>query len=163
MKLPDGLTLRPVAETDDGFLRSLFASTRATELAYLPGGEAAREIFLRSQFSAQHQSYSQAFPLARHCIVEIDGVPAGRLYVDATRDPHHVIDVSLLPEYRQLGIGTRLLQAVLAEAADAGCDVSLKVEMSNPAARLYDRLGFQTVSSDGLYLLKIARRSPAID
>jgi hypothetical protein len=34
---------------------------------------------------------------------------------------------------------------------------------ANGRGRRYDRLGFQTVSSDGLYLLKVARRLPAID
>jgi ribosomal protein S18 acetylase RimI-like enzyme len=67
-----------------------------------------------------------------------------------------LIDIALLPQYRNQGIGSTLLRELLADAARAGCAVSLKVENTNPAARLYERLGFQTVDEDGMYALKVA-------
>lgn len=46
------------------------------------------------------------------------------------------------------GIGTALVAAAMAQAALDGFDqLSLSVEPDNPAARLYERLGFQRVAT----------------
>jgi ribosomal protein S18 acetylase RimI-like enzyme len=47
-------------------------------------------------------------------------------------------------------VGERLLRALLDEAARRGAArVSLSVEFDNPAARLYERLGFRRVEVIG--------------
>ncbi len=156
MNPQDGIALRPAAESDRDFLRRLFASTRETELAFLPGGAPARAVFLESQFNAQLESYRRSFPHANHDIIEVNGAAAGRLYVDRGQKVLQLIDISLLPAYRGRGMGTALLQALLAEAAQAAGTVSLSVATSNPARRLYERLGFRTVSCDGMYAFQVA-------
>ncbi|HEY0801710.1 MAG TPA: GNAT family N-acetyltransferase [Steroidobacteraceae bacterium] len=144
--------MRPVTESDEDFLRALFAGTRQRELACLPGGDSAQALFLNSQFHAQRDSYRRCFPGANHDIIEVDGVPAGRLYVDRASEAMSLVDITLLPEYRGRGIGTRLVKALITEAAHAGCALKLHVALSNPAQRLYQRLGFRTIGSDGMYL-----------
>lgn len=52
------------------------------------------------------------------------------------------LSISLLPAYRGRGIGTALLSRLLSEAAQRFDAVSLSVTESNPARRLYERLGF---------------------
>jgi ribosomal protein S18 acetylase RimI-like enzyme len=52
----------------------------------------------------------------------------------------------LLPEHQGKGIGTQLLQHVLASAGSAGLVVTLSALKINPAVRLYRRLGFTTHS-----------------
>jgi ribosomal protein S18 acetylase RimI-like enzyme len=151
----DGVALRPAAESDGDFLRALFASTRARELAFLRGG-AARALFLDLQFKAQRESYRHSYPQATDAIIEVGGAAAGRLYVDRADAGLHLIDIALLPEYRGRGIGTALLRALLAEAAQANGKLTLSVAASNPAQRLYERLGFKTVGSDGVYLYQTA-------
>jgi ribosomal-protein-alanine N-acetyltransferase len=49
------------------------------------------------------------------------------------------------PELRGRGLGTQLIEAVIAEAAHLGAtELTLEVRASNePALRLYDRAGFQ--------------------
>jgi ribosomal protein S18 acetylase RimI-like enzyme len=133
----------------------LFASTRELEVSCLPG-DAARALFLDSQFNAQLESYRRSFPQANHDIIELDGVAAGRLYVDRAPMVLQLIDISLLPEYRARGIGTALLQALLAEAAQRRGTVRLSVATSNPAQRLYQRLGFRTISADAMYRIQVA-------
>jgi ribosomal protein S18 acetylase RimI-like enzyme len=154
--MPEAVSLRSAAESDQDFLRMLFASTREQELSFLPEGAGARQFFLNSQFNAQRESYRRSFPEARHQIIEVDGRAAGRLYVDRSRGVVHLIDISLLPEYRNRGIGTALLQGLLAEAEQSGGTATLSVAISNPAQRLYERLKFRTVSSDGVYLFQVA-------
>jgi ribosomal protein S18 acetylase RimI-like enzyme len=59
------------------------------------------------------------------------------------------MDIALLPAYRGQGIGTRLLDALLAQAQ--GAPVTLHVEPLNPAQRLYRRLGFRLLEDRGVY------------
>lgn len=59
-------------------------------------------------------------------------------------DEIHINNVACRPEYRGHGLGTRLMQHVLAEAARLGAtSATLEVRASNvPARRFYERLGF---------------------
>ncbi len=55
------------------------------------------------------------------------------------------ISLALLPEYRNQGLGTRLLETVILQARPRFPGLSLSVVESSPARRLYERLGFQKV------------------
>jgi ribosomal-protein-alanine N-acetyltransferase len=59
-------------------------------------------------------------------------------------DEIHINNVAMRPQFRQQGIGTALLQHVLAEARTLGARrATLEVRASNEGARrLYERLGF---------------------
>ncbi len=147
------LTLRPISSSDHGFLLRLYASTREEELAQVPWSEGERDAFLRHQFDAQDRNFREHYPTASFDVVELDGVPVGRLYVSRRTDEIRIMDVSLLPEHRGAGIGTRLVRSILDEAARAGKRTSVHVEQHNPARRLYERLGFVPVAERGVYLL----------
>jgi GNAT superfamily N-acetyltransferase len=82
----------------------------------------------------------------------VDGDPAGRLMVMRWHDEILIVDIALLPAHRSRGIGTRVLEAIIEEAADAGSKLTIHVERMNPALRLYQRLGFEPVGDEGLYL-----------
>ena len=77
----------------------------------------------------------------------------GRLYVHRGGKAWLVLDVALLPQYRGEGIGTQLLRQVVTAANLAGKPVQIHVERMNPARRLYQRLGFEQVDDQGIYLL----------
>src|SRR5215217_4575754 len=59
-------------------------------------------------------------------------------------DEIHINNVAIRPQYRGRGIGTAVMQHVLAEARRLGARrATLEVRASNePARRLYERLGF---------------------
>lgn len=78
--------------------------------------------------------------------------PIGRLYIERRTDEMLGIDIALLPEYRQSGIGTAILRDLLAEAARDGKPFRIHVQKFNRAQRLYERLGFTTLDDDGVYL-----------
>jgi ribosomal protein S18 acetylase RimI-like enzyme len=61
------------------------------------------------------------------------------------------MDIALLPERRNRGIGGDLTRALLEFARRAGLKVTLHVEEENPAKRLYDRLGFEVVGEQTFY------------
>lgn len=56
------------------------------------------------------------------------------------------ISVAVLPEFRQQGIGTSLLTSLLEVSCEKSKLLSLAVRSTNPALRLYFRLGFRILS-----------------
>jgi GNAT superfamily N-acetyltransferase len=75
-------------------------------------------------------------------IVEADLQPVGMMRVDENVSSFDVDQMFLMPEYQNRGIGTELLQGVLAAAQKKNVPVRLWVLKVNPARRLYERLGF---------------------
>ena len=148
-----GVVLQPVRPEDESFLFEVYASTRAEELAQVDWSEEQRENFLQMQFQAQAKHYRENYPGAELGIIQVDGEPTGRLYVHRRVDEIRIMDIALLPACRGRGIGTVLLEEILAEGARTGKVVSIHVEAFNPALHWYERLGFKQVSMNGPYQL----------
>jgi ribosomal protein S18 acetylase RimI-like enzyme len=145
------VTLRPATAIDDELLRAVYAASRADELAPLGWSASQSEAFLRSQFDAQDRHYAAAFPLATRSVVEVDLRAAGRYYVDIDDDRVLMLDLALLPEHRGRGIGTTLFGQVIADADRRRLPVRLHVSATNPAQRLYRRLGFEVIERGDAY------------
>jgi ribosomal protein S18 acetylase RimI-like enzyme len=150
MSTPQSVILRPATADDEGFLRQLFVSTREAEFAALP--EAQREMLMVMQFNLQWQQYSAGYPQAEHNIILLDERTVGRLLVNEADREITLVDIALLPAHRNLGIGTYLLDQLLARAAKANKAVRLHVFKTNRAQALYERLGFSKIGDDGMYL-----------
>lgn len=116
-------------------------------------GTKPRNKFLRMQFDAQHQHYQTHFPEAEFCIIMVDGRAVGRLYLLRAADEFRIIDITLLPEHRNKGIGSKLLKSILTESVAASKPVRLHVERFNRALQLYRRLGFSVVDEGDIYFL----------
>ena len=147
------VTFRPVNPGDTEFLFSLYAQTRAEELAPVPWPPQQKEQFLRQQFSAQTASYQANYPRAAFWIIIVDGADAGRLYLHHRKNEIRIMDIALLAPFRNRGIGSALLRQVMAEGEKTGRTVTIHVEFFNPARKLYERLGFHQVSQTEVYLL----------
>lgn len=151
--------MRPIQEEDLEFLLRLYSTTRAEEMAMVTDWtDEQKDAFVRMQFQAQHAWYQEHYGDAQFALVLVEGIPAGRLYVHRRAAEIRLVDISLLPEYRNGGIGTALLGELFAESAESGKPVTIHVEKFNPAMRLYERLGFVPVADHGVYLL--LKRSP---
>lgn len=60
------------------------------------------------------------------------------------------ISIAIRPEARGMGVGTKLMEALIEEAAAEGFKaLSLSVDPNNPAVRLYERFGFKEVGVEG--------------
>jgi len=143
--------LRAVGPADAPFLRRLYASTRASELADVGWQPEQLDAFLEMQFSARERHYREQFPVTEDLLVLVDGHPAGRLCVERGRGETRIVDIALLPERRGSGIGSALIAGLQEEATSAGTPLALQVEAGNPAANLYRRLGFVIDAGDGVY------------
>lgn len=146
------LSARPVTEDDASLLYEIYASTRREEVQAFGWPPAQQEAFLRMQFEARRRSYGAAHPSAEYTILLHDATPAGSMIV--SRDPSaiHLIDIALLPEFRNRGLGTHLLRDLIREASASQRPVRLWVLRGNPAIHLYSRLGFVVTLEDAMYL-----------
>jgi ribosomal protein S18 acetylase RimI-like enzyme len=147
------IQFRPVQDQDLAFLFRLYASTREQELALIDWDDAQKQAFLAMQFEAQHNFYRDRFASARFDLILRGEEPIGRLYVDRRADEIRIIDIALVPAYRNRGIGGRLLRELLDQAATARLPVRIHVERLNPALSLYRRLGFEHIADNGVYYL----------
>jgi ribosomal protein S18 acetylase RimI-like enzyme len=147
------LRLRPVTGHDREFLIDLYESVREPELAHVPWDGATRRAFIEQQFTAQDAHYRQNYPGATLDVIEVDGEPAGRLYVHRGAGHIRIMDIALTPAFRGRGIGTGLLRTLIAEAEESARKLSIHVEVNNPARTLYERLGFTVAEDKGVYLL----------
>jgi ribosomal protein S18 acetylase RimI-like enzyme len=147
------LGLRPITPQDVPFLAAVYASTRWEELAPTGWSDEEKAVFCRRQFDAQSADYRKNNPDASFQIIQRDSVPIGRLYVARGEMEIRIVDISLLPEARGTGIGTKLLRDLQEEARSAGKSLTIHVERFNPAMRLYERLGFEQIEDKGVYLL----------
>jgi GNAT superfamily N-acetyltransferase len=145
--------LRPIKPQDDSFLFQVYASTRADEMGLVNWSEAQKADFLQMQFNAQRQHYLRYFPQAEYSLICLeDHRPIGRIIIDRSRDEILLMDIALLPGYRNAGIGRRLVRDIQNEARAKGLPVRLHVELFNRAVHLYERLGFSRIGENGIYL-----------
>nr|WP_246345412.1 GNAT family N-acetyltransferase [Conexibacter arvalis] len=119
-------------------------------MAPVPFTPEQKAAFLAQQFDAQSRHYAH-YRDTTFELVLVDGVPAGRLLVGRWERETRIVDVALMPAFRGAGIGKRLLEPVLAEAEARGVPATIHVERTNPAQRLYARLGFTPVADEGVY------------
>jgi GNAT superfamily N-acetyltransferase len=139
---------------------------RADELAPVPWPEAAKRDFLAQQADLQHNHYIANYPGADLLVIESDldsigrdpierdpigSVPIGRIYVYRSKAEIRLMDIALVPDWRNRGIGTSLLRELMAEALATGSSLTLHVEPNNPAQRMYERLGFRLIEHRGVY------------
>ena len=140
--------MRAATDLDREFLISLFASTRQQELAALGDDEALKQLFVAMQYDAQCRCY----PEAENTIAVLNGTPIGRILIERNTNYLKLVDIALLPEFRNKGIGSFLLERLLREAQKQDVPVTLHVFKSSDAVRLYERNGFQSTEDDGTYL-----------
>ena len=122
----------------------VYASTRREELGGFGWDDNQKQAFIIMQFLARERSQ----PRVDDKIILLNGRAVGRMLVDRTETPMVLRDIALLTEYRNAGIGSRLIQQLMTEAAFAGKSIRLHVVASSPAVRLYERLGFRSKGDD---------------
>lgn len=127
---------------DEPFLYELYASTRSHEFTMLGLQDHQIQTLLRMQYEAQKSSYQRQFPKAKYEMIYDKDVCIGRVIIDIQSQSIHLVDISLLSEYRRKGYGTQLIKRLQSFAAEKKLSVTLHVLQGNPAQCLYERCGF---------------------
>lgn len=152
MKLSNPILSARLATTEDEiFLRALYHSGRAAELAMFGFSPELERSFVQMQFHARKQHYANAFPSAQDFIVLHQIVPIGHILLNRADEVISIVDIALMPEFRGQGIGTSLLADVIQAADYEGSSIDLHVEYSSRAKALYQRLGFAIVEDTQPY------------
>lgn len=127
---------------------------------FIPEGEAKpdRDIIYSPELSVYFKDFGRNDDI---CFVaeqngELIGCIWTRIYTESEPGYGYVdsntpeLSMSVLTEYRQRGIGTRLLKTMLDKLDQYDYEkVSLSVDKINYAIKLYKRFGFKELSSDG--------------
>jgi ribosomal protein S18 acetylase RimI-like enzyme len=152
--LPNGerLTLRPVTADDEAFLLSVYDSSRAEELAQVQWQEGQQEAFVKWQFDLQRREYDARFPDAEYDVILVDDQPAGRIWISRDAKEIHLLDIVVLPEFQNRGVGRALLRNLIDEAKQSDRALRHMVfVMNTDALRFYERLGFVIIEDLGAY------------
>ena len=96
----------------------------------------------------QDRMFDEGFKPGLSQIVSVDGQDAAQLVVERGSDHVCLTTIFILPKFQRRGLGTAIINDVLAEAARAHLPVVLRVLKLNPARGLYERLGFAVASED---------------
>lgn len=149
------VTVRPATEADVGFLTDVVVEATFAQ-GRLP--DDFDEVDFRRGFgewtSEQVRGESDGSVTS---VVVVDGVDAGRLRVVRRRDLVEIAGLQLMPEHQSQGVGTTVVEQVVAQARADRLPVELGVEMDNPRARVFwERCGFRYVGEgEGEHRLRL--------
>ncbi len=147
------LRIHPAQPHDTAFLLACYSASRDAEMALVPWDAAARNAFLRMQFEAQIRQYNAQHPDATRYVVHTAGGPVGSLWLARGPGEINLLDIAILPQARNQGLGSALLNRVQIEATATQKIIVLHVWQANThALRLYRRFGFAGASGDGMHM-----------
>jgi ribosomal protein S18 acetylase RimI-like enzyme len=149
----ESINLRCVTPEDEELVLRVYSSTRAEELERVPWSEEQKLVFLQMQSKAQHDHYREVYPQAEYLLIIRGDRPIGRLYKAEKDSEIRVLDLTILPEERNSGIGTYLIRNLIAEGEQLNKAVTIHVESFNRSLGLFQRLGFKKVQENGIYFL----------
>ena len=147
----NSIRLRAATPADEAFLLELYESSRGDDLRGLGWDEKRISEFLEMQHEAQQRFFDSEYKGANDQIILREDTPLGRLMVDRREHEIRCIDVALLPEYRNAGIGTLLLRQLQEEANRGRKPLRVQIIRFNRAVNLLERLGFARTSETGTH------------
>ncbi len=129
------------------------------EAIFIPEGvePPPREIIERPELRLYYENFGATEATeADYCFVaEEDGNVIGAAWTRIMNDYGHIdrdtpsFAISLKKDYRGRGIGTRLMESMLALLKEQGYrKASLAVQKANYAVKLYEKVGFRTVAEN---------------
>lgn len=135
------------------------------EAIFIPqGAEApARDIVERPELRIYYDDFGSR--PGDHCLLaETEGHVVGAVWTRIMNDYGHVDDetpsfaISLLPEYRNKGIGTVLMRQMLSLLKECGYkQASLAVQKANYAVRMYKEVGFEIIDENEEEFIMVCR------
>ena len=131
------IAFRPATAVDFDYCAKLYFAAMGQALDELKLDRAAHALSFRDRWD---------FKEVR--IIRRDGSDIG--WLQSRIEVHALFLAQLFVDgpYRGHGIGTEIMHRLIDEASRGGLAVTLGVVKTNPALRLYERLGFRTTHED---------------
>jgi GNAT superfamily N-acetyltransferase len=145
------ISLRVIAPEDSKFLLILYKSSRGEDLRGLGWDEQRISEFLDMQYAAQQRFHATEYKKAVDQIVLRGSEPVGRVTFEPREHEIRCVEVALMPEHRNAGIGTRLIRELQTEAKRQKKPLRLQVIRFSRSVSLFERLGFQRISETGTH------------
>jgi len=131
-------SLEPLDRRDFAFRYNVYARTIKPYIDALLGWDEAQHV-------ANLRADLEQGPLLS--IIVVGGERVGIVQIVETPDEISLWKIAILPEYQGRGIGTAIVQSLIARSQAVRKPVRLSVFQANRGARrLYERLGFTAVS-----------------
>ena len=130
--------LRVFRAQDFAFARALYFETMRWAIERLFGWDEAH----------QEESFAGWFKPDEVSIITADGAYVGWIQQRPDRDAIFLGSIYVIPTMQGKGIGTHVIRTLIGLARERSQAVTLAVMKINPAAGLYERLGFRIASED---------------
>jgi ribosomal protein S18 acetylase RimI-like enzyme len=145
------ISLRAATAADRDLLVEIFAGAR-DDLTLANLDRSQEQLLIEMQFRARENQYRLAYPNATTSIILEGDREFGSMIVNRGEHDIHLVDIALLPDKRDQGIGTYVLRTLLEEAVVGAKIVCLQVAVTNRAIKFYERLGFSKIKDGGAYI-----------
>jgi len=93
----------------------------------------------------QETIFRKKYVAAEVQIITLSGKDIGMISVEESKEDVFLRTIEIHPMYQRQGLGTTIIQQIIADAARQMKPASLRVLRVNPAKRLYERLGFRII------------------
>ena len=103
---------------------------------------------LKLDVDKQVSNFRTRWELAQVRIITLDHTDVGWLQSEAQDDGVFLGQLFVTAPYQRQGIGTEVVLQIIREAAHVRQGVKLGLVKTNPALRLYERLGFRITHED---------------
>jgi ribosomal protein S18 acetylase RimI-like enzyme len=131
------ITLRSATQDDRHFIETIYFETQRGII---------EELFGWRGDEVERQKLAELHDEPNTSIVTVDDQRAGWLTVNRRPDAINLDQIYLSVGWQNRGIGTFLISQLIEEARAAKVPLKLSTAKINRARRLYERLGFMTVS-----------------
>lgn len=120
------------------------------DLSWVTGfSEIEKNQYLKTQFELEKTQFVTFYPKAEYYMVIKDNKYIGRLYIDYGENDIRILEIGLIEEYRNRGIGRSIIKNIISKASECNKFVSLQVAWFNQKAlKLYEELGFFIVENN---------------
>lgn len=130
--------LRAARSDDFTFARHIYFETMRWIIERLFGWDQARE----------EHNFAKSFKLDDVSIITCDGQDVGWIQLELQGPTIFIDSFYITSAMQRRGIGTQILENLLAQAKDRSKPITLACVKFNPARSLYERHGFRTTHED---------------
>lgn len=152
------MTIREIRKEETGLLETfLYEAIFQRD----PENLLPRDVIFQPELYVYIDGFGEK-PQDRCLVAEIDGRVVGAVWTRTIDGYGHVYDgvpefaISILPGARGMGVGTKLMEAMLDWMRRDGCErTTLAVQKDNYALRMYKKVGFEIIGeNDQEYIME---------